>query len=454
MKEESIRFILIRFQLFLTITSIAIYVVGIGYQHILSQNSLEIVYVVSFLFIVFTSLKFFPTISAFNLFLLGYFMFQVSAVIFSYSTINERELMQTHFYFSSDVICKTLEANLVVLNSIYLGALFYMPSSNPKILFQYNPSVERLGLFLIFGSLPLTLYKFWLEISLISSQGYYAYYTNSLNIPFYISIFRVLFEFGYFIFVSSYPSKKVFKRISLIYLLVISLFFLVGVRNRVILSILFVIWVYYRFYTNKSPKLLIIGAIAFIGIFVLLLVQYIRQAGIFTIVDNRSLISYFFFAQSTNFYVLPLVQYFDLEQTIPYLFTPIFQLVSGFFSPDSDINLLGNDVAYHISPTGFYQGQGIGSSFIAEIFPLGLLGLVIIPFIMGLSTGYFEKSAAKYRSVFAISFYFITNCVYISRSSLFRNVTLAVIFLVIYILFIKRINWKHLIPKLKIRINS
>ena len=60
----------------------------------------------------------------------------------------------------------------------------------------------------------------------------------------------------FFLFLTSLPPKKKFLTVSKVYILVMCLFFLIGVRNRVILSFLFVLWFYYRFYSKKSPKIL------------------------------------------------------------------------------------------------------------------------------------------------------------------------------------------------------
>ena len=194
-----------------------------------------------------------------------------------------------------------------------------------------------------------------------------------------------------------------------------------GVRNRVILSFLFVLWFYYRFYTRKSPKLLLMSILGVAGVLLLLLVQYVRQSGVFVMSDERSLLGYFLYAQSTNFYILPLMQYFDLHSDVPYVFAPLININEGGYLPDNPSNLLGNAVAYHISPEGFANGHGLGSSFIAELYDLGLGGLTIVPIVLGYAIGWFERNVSRSRVLLVISFYVITNCIYISRSSLLRN---------------------------------
>lgn len=289
--------------------------------------------ILSFVYITFLSVRIFALFSAFNLFLLGYFIFQVSALFVSLDTLLERNLMNTFFMFSEEQINITLCSNLVILHSMFLGCLssvLYLPVKNNKISSSILNSdrLQKWGYFIFCFFLPFTLFKFFMEIKLVLTEGYYAYYTSSLSIPFFISISRFFFEFGFFIFLSSLPSKKKFLSVSKIYLLVISLFFLIGVRNRAVLSFLFVLWFYYRFYANKPPKLIFMLSVAVVCIVILLLVQLFRQSGVFLLDDNRSIFNYFFYAQSTNFYILPLLQYYNLQSDIPFVFAPILHLGS------------------------------------------------------------------------------------------------------------------------------
>ena len=404
--------------------SLLVHVLNIVDEHLFSCSALECYLLFTFLYICLVSVRRYSLTSAFNLFLFGYFMFQVSVLFVAFDTIAERKLMQVDFVFSDMVIKNTLCANALILNSIFIGVLCSGPrrrTSCSECRMQHSPKLEEWGRGIFLLSLPLTLLKYYLEIKFILSQGYYAYYTSALSIPIVISVSRVFFEFGYFLFIASLPDVDRFKKYSKIYLLVISLFFFVGVRNRVILSFLFVLWFYYRFYTRKSPKLLLMSILGVAGVLLLLLVQYVRQSGVFVMSDERSLLGYFLYAQSTNFYILPLMQYFDLHSDVPYVFAPLININEGGYLPDNPSNLLGNAVAYHISPEGFANGHGLGSSFIAELYDLGLGGLTIVPIVLGYAIGWFERNVSRSRVLLVISFYVITNCIYISRSSLLRN---------------------------------
>ena len=92
--------------------------------------------ILSFVYITFLSVRIFALFSAFNLFLLGYFIFQVSALFVSLDTLLERNLMNTFFMFSEEQINITLCSNLVILHSMFLGCLssvLYLPVKNNKI---------------------------------------------------------------------------------------------------------------------------------------------------------------------------------------------------------------------------------------------------------------------------------------------------------------------------------
>lgn len=423
--KQNLHFILV-IQYINVFIAVLLFVVN-SVEMVLSYIVLSYYLIFSFVYIAFLGIRIFALFSAFNLFLLGYFLFQVSALFVSLDTLLERNLMNTFFMFSEEQINITLCSNLVILHSMFLGCLsstFYLPVRNNRNnhFISNSNKLQKWGYFIFIFFLPFTLLKFFMEIKLVLTEGYYAYYTSSLSIPFLISISRFFFEFGFFIFLSSLPSKKKFLSVSKVYLLVISLFLLVGVRNRAILSFLFVLWFYYRFYANKSPKLIFMLPVAAICIVILLLVQLFRQSGVFLLDDDRSIFSYFFYAQSTNFYILPLLQYYNLQSDIPFIFAPIFNLDTGYYDPNGMSNLLGNAVAYNISSDEFRDGHGLGSSFIAELYDMGLIFMSIFSVILGYFIGWFERNVTQNRLLLIISFYVITNCIYISRSSLLRNI--------------------------------
>lgn len=367
-------------------------------------------------------------------------MFQISALFVSLDTLLQRNLMQTTFVFSETQMNNTLCTNCIILNSMFLGCLISIiyVTKRKKVYNTRLNNLERLkywGRFIFWLFLPFTILKFYLEIKLVFTEGYYAYYTSSLSIPFIISISRFFFEIGFFLFLASMPSKKEFLTLSKIYILVMCLFFLVGVRNRVILSFIFILWFYYRFYSNKSPKMLLMLIFSAACVILLLVVQLIRQAGVFFLGDDRSIFSYFFYAQSTNFYILPLLQYYDLHSDIPFAFAPLFNLDTGTYNPNGISNLLGNSVAYNISPQEFEEGHGLGSSFIAELYDLGLIFMTIFSVCLGYFIGWFERNVLYKNHLIIISFYVITNCVYISRSSLLRNIYMfPLLFLLMFII--------------------
>lgn len=396
----------------------------------------------SFLYITVVSLKVFSLASAFNLFLFGYFMFQISALFVSLDTLLERKLMDNLFLFSEEQINNTLCANSIILNAMFLGCLMsiiYLPikTNINKANLIYSERLQNWGYLLFWAALPFTLLKFYLEIKLVLTEGYYAYYTSSLSIPFLISISRFIFEIGFFLFLTSLPQKKKFLTVSKVYILVMCLFFLIGVRNRVILSFLFVLWFYYRFYSKKSPKILFLLIISISSVALLLLVQLVRQAGVFLLSDDRSIFSYFFYAQSTNFYILPLLQYYDLHTEVPFVFAPFFNLDTSYYDPNGINNLLGNAIAFRISPDEFREGHGLGSSFIAELYDLGIVFMSILSIGLGFVMGWFERNVKNNRALLAISFYAITNCIYISRSSLFRNVYMFPLLIILVFIALK-----------------
>lgn len=436
--------IILSIQYFIVFISLVFYMINLMNSCYFSYVFLAYILIFCFLYISFISIKIFRLFNAFNIFLFGYFMFQISALFVSLDTLNERIFMQYDFEFTKEQMNNTICANMIIINSMFLGCIFsviYNPFSE-RMNHKLNTSehLRNWGGFIFMVFLPLTILKFILEIKLVFTEGYYAYYTSSLSIPTYISISRFFFEIGYFIFVASLPSKAQFVKMSKIYLLIMSLFVLVGVRNRIVLSFIFVLWFYYRFYSLKSPKIILILLISVLSIFLLLFVQFARQSGVFLLTDERSIWSYFFYAQSTNFYILPLFQYYNLNSDIPFILAPIFNIDSSSYNPESMSNLLGNVVAYNISPIEFNEGHGLGSSFIAELYDLGIIIMLPISILLGYSIALYDRCVSSSRILLVVSFYIITNCVYISRSSLFRNIYM-ILFVIILLCVILKIKY-------------
>lgn len=135
-----------------------------------------------------------------------------------------------------------------------------------------------------------------------------------------------------------------------------------------------------------------------------------------------------------------MLQYYNLQSDIPFVFAPIFNLDTGYYDANGMSNLLGNAVAYNISVEGFREGHGLGSSFIAELYDMGLVFMSVFSIILGYFIGWFERKVTQNRTYLIVSFYVITNCIYISRSSLLRNIYMF-LFIILFAAILLKIKY-------------
>ena len=103
----------------------------------------------------------------------------------------------------------------------------------------------------------------------------------------------------------------------------------------------------------------------------------------------------------------------------PYIFQGIF----GFKPQSLDTLVMTNSIAdkltYLLNPVAYLKGEGIGSNYIAEMYDLGYIWIIIISVLLGFMIIKYEKYVVKNRFLLLTSYYFIPNLFYIPRGSFF-----------------------------------
>ena len=85
----------------------------------------------------------------------------------------------------------------------------------------------------------------------------------------------------------------------------------------------------------------------------------------------------------------------------------------------STTNSIADKLTYFLNPVVYLKGEGIGSNYIAEMYDLGYLWLIIISILLGITIMKYEKYVVKNRFLLLTSYYFIPNLFYIPRGSFF-----------------------------------
>ena len=65
------------------------------------------------------------------------------------------------------------------------------------------------------------------------------------------------------------------------------------------------------------------------------------------------------------------------------------------------------------------KGEGIGSNYIAEMYDLGYVWIIVISILLGYMIIKYEKYVVRNRFLLLTSYYFIPNLFYIPRGSFF-----------------------------------
>jgi hypothetical protein len=109
------------------------------------------------------------------------------------------------------------------------------------------------------------------------------------------------------------------------------------------------------------------------------------------------------------------------QSSYPYILQGIFGFKPQSMETLATTNSLADKLTYLLDPKAYLLGEGIGSNYIAELYDLGIIWLIIISIILGITIIKYEKYVVKYRFLLMTSYYFIPNLFYIPRGSFFGD---------------------------------
>ncbi|HDY7720826.1 TPA: O-antigen polysaccharide polymerase Wzy [Vibrio vulnificus] len=385
------------------------------------------------------------TNSLFFIFLSCFFIFILGGRYFNYSNVNYTSTVFGLYYISDSVLVLSFNFYALVLSIINISHstsnLIFKKEINSKV--GFSPLLFDVGRFLFIIFLPGTILKFYMEFKFIMSFGYYAYYSEGVSAPFWIDVSRYLFVIAFAILISSLPAWKSVRFYFFVFVLFAFGFLLLGVRSSFVLYISLLYYIYYNFYSNRTPKITTLLLLVCALISLLLFVQFYRQGWYFDL-KNGNLVSYFFTSQSNSFYILPFtinnLEYFTSNFSV---FSPLSPKALIFRSQNierlNEIGLLGDVISYKIlGEELFNKGMGLGGNFVAELYQSGIFITLLLASGLGGFLAYFQNRVISSRYLILISIVIVSNMAYISRSSLFRNFNLLFIltFLFVILLFV------------------
>lgn len=379
-----------------------------------------------------------------------YFLFLFSFGLFILSRIFLDLLGQTKFeyagmffeqYFTLNTQKIILSYILFFLISVHAGALAFT-GSQPGIenIRTINPNarLEKFGLRLFLVYLPIVLAKIWIQFSFVLRHGYLAIFSGemeNIDFPFWMAGASSIFDLAFVCILIAVPSRKKFISVALIYLFIQFFNSMIGGRGKFILSILFILWYYYKVFDVNFK----IKNVLYLLLFVILFSQSmsaIRSSQ--DILSDTNPVYSFFYEQGNSILVLGhMVNYKDefVNTGPPYLWGG-FNFISGPNTIEhlKRTNSLASELTYFLSPRSYLNGYGIGSSILGELYDLGILGMLIIGFALGSFIIWFDHQVLRNPVLFFFSMLIVQQILWMPRGSIFPEYRRILIFIGIFMI--------------------
>ncbi len=344
-----------------------------------------------------------------------YFLFLLTMGIFQYNRIFldilglyhfNYESRWGYFYFPTWTSVELLLLFILGLSLIHMGLLlanyFFKEIKNHHNSLEYSDRLFQIGKLLFWISFPLFTYKLMIQVQYIAINGYLTAYTDlkSLHYPAITKGTGTLLTIGYSFILASIPRQKSFLLYSFFFLVSMIGIMLQGARGSFIVSFLFMIWYFYKFYVPKDRDINI-KIISIVGVLFIILSQAIfaiRLGYSFNLGDISKNFIHFFSQQGTSILVPFNMIYYKndfIREGLPYVLDPLLHLGTMSFSQTEEslhnLNSLAHHISYYINPHKYLNGEGMGSSYIGLLYDLPLIFELFSYIFIGYFIAYFDK---------------------------------------------------------------
>ena len=344
-------------------------------------------------------------------------------------------------YFSLHTQKVILSYILFFLISVHAGATAFTgnkPAAESARTIKPNARLEKFGLRLFWIYLPIVLAKIWIQFSFVLEHGYLAIFSGemeNIDFPFWMAGASSIFDLAFVCILIAIPARKKFISIALIYLFIQLFSSLIGGRGKFILSVLFVLWYYYKVFDLKFK----IKNILYLLTFVVIFSQSVSAIRVKDekLLQNNPLYS-FFYEQGNSVLVLGhMVNYKDefVNTGPPYIWGGLnFRSGQNTIEHLKRTNSLASELTYFLSPRSYLEGYGIGSSILGELYDLGILGMLIIAFALGSLIICFDKQVLRNPVLFFFSMLIVQQILWMPRGNLFPEYKRILVFIGIFII--------------------
>ncbi len=414
----------------------------------------------------------------YRMFLIVFFLYTLSG--FAYCIFSGESFFDYPFgrspggIWSTFVQNETLFAILFFMLGLHWALMYYtyrhdnnqitqtnlLTNIEPSTTAMYN---RKIGLLLFFIFLLPTYYYYYVIIKEAVAMGGYMNYAFSVgdrvgteNMNILIRVSDDIFQFGFFLFLSSLPpKKKVYIPMILYFIPFLLLSTFTGSRVHVISQGMTLLIYYAMAYRVQTKKIiLVLGAFFLLamGIGILRSVENynVQQAISNTEESENNVLQKFVLQQAMSAQTITMTINLHEEQNLDYsprfLLEPL--ITTGGYkqekSPD-EYYTLADRIAYYYNKS-FSLGGGLGSSVVAELYALGGMFAVMIGSVLfGLCVLYLSSQSVENPMRFCVSLLFLPGLLYTPRAYILAPITYAMtplMLLLVYYVFIRMMKVK------------
>lgn len=366
----------------------------------------------------------------YNIFLGTFFIFLGGRFFLDLFNLRDVMLMDRFINFSLKGIEEVELFKIMIFSILFINLGFLISNIlNNKEIKKYIISRKILKIRKIYKILYeiffcLETYKKFLLFNFVKKNTYLGLYKKQINYPFFTKGSGTFLEITYMLFLLTRPKKKEFIIISIQYIFIGFFEALSGSRGKFIIRILIVLTYYFCEYNQNKKKnnyLFVSATLSFIVIFS----QYINQTRAGLKFNLAGVYFSFISQQSTSINVLgTLIKYkeelfFKVKNVI---FSPFFYRVGINNIENSITGTLTYRLSHFLSPDLYFSGQGLGGSFLGDIYNLSIILKILLLIFLGfmIHTAFINRN----KNIFLSGVYFIAlnHIYYMSRGNYFIGI--------------------------------
>lgn len=388
------------------------------------------------------------------LFLVAFFTFLLGRVIMPlfFDESYFVDIFYSYLSFTQETYRHIYISLFLTLFFIFIGYnYFQIKSFAPKPKFSTtsfeNRVIRKCAKVGVLLTSPFSLLLILDKIKFVLNYGYsHVFIDYETSLPTIVIILTALFEYLVYLYLATLPSKKESKQIIFLYVIISLMNMIAGDRGEAMLAVFVIIFYYYlrnylepggvEWIGKKGTKVLI-AAVPFV-ISLLLIVSYMRDdnsSDEYNVNNISVLIGSFFYQQGASVnvigcsyqdqHMLPSNKLYSLGAITDYfrnnylsrLLFGIRPYPVGSVELATKGNSLDSAITYIEDQNFYFNGGGMGSSFIAEAWhDFGYLGVIVFALFYGFILARIPVGCAKNVWIGIISLMFFKYILYAPRA--------------------------------------